>query len=194
MTPTASSSKSKETTDAVSGFVSDLERCAPPAARIQRIEAEDVPPIGDTSFGIVASHHAASGTALVSPDLRTCDECLAELHDPDDRRHNYAFINCTNCGPRFTIIKQTPYDRPDTTMRPFRMCARVPGRVRRSRRSSVPRPAECLRGVRSEGEIHARLNAIQFAMRGSGSRRVTSLPSRVSAASTWRVTRRRSRR
>ena len=109
-------------TDAVSGFVSDLERFAPPAARIQRIEAEDVPPTGDASFGIVASHHAASGTALVSPDLRTCDECLSELHDPNDRRHNYAFINCTNCGPRFTIIKQTPYDRPDTTMRPFRMC------------------------------------------------------------------------
>ncbi|MGB5186381.1 MAG: carbamoyltransferase HypF [Acidimicrobiia bacterium] len=108
--------------DAVAGFVSDLERCAPPAARIQRIEAEDVSPAGDTSFGIVASHHAATGTALVSPDLRTCDDCLVELHDPGDRRHNYAFINCTNCGPRFTIIERTPYDRPETTMRQFRMC------------------------------------------------------------------------
>jgi hydrogenase maturation protein HypF len=108
--------------DAVAGFVVDLEGTAPPAARIQRIEAEDIPPIGTTSFRIVASHHAATGTALVSPDLRTCDECLTELHDPADRRHHYPFINCTNCGPRFTIIQQTPYDRPETTMRPFRMC------------------------------------------------------------------------
>jgi hydrogenase maturation protein HypF len=109
--------------DIVTEFVSDLERCAPSAARIQQIEAEDIPPAGTTSFRIVASHHAATGTALVSPDLRTCDQCLAELHDPDDRRHNYPFINCTNCGPRFTIIERTPYDRPETTMRPFRMCA-----------------------------------------------------------------------
>jgi len=108
--------------DAVSGFVSDLERCAPPAARIQRIESEDVPPIDTTSFRIVASHHARTGTALVSPDLRTCDECLTEVHNPDDRRHNYPFINCTNCGPRFTITLRTPYDRPETTMRPFKMC------------------------------------------------------------------------
>ena len=109
--------------DVVTGFVSDLERCAPSAARIQQIETEDIPSAGATSFRIVASHHAATGTALVSPDLRTCDQCLAELHDPDDRRHNYPFINCTNCGPRFTIIERTPYDRPETTMRPFRMCA-----------------------------------------------------------------------
>ena len=109
--------------DDVTGFVSDLERCAPSAARIRQIEAEDISPAGTTSFRIVASHHAATGTALVSPDLRTCDQCLAELHDPDDRRHNYPFINCTNCGPRFTIIERTPYDRPETTMRPFPMCA-----------------------------------------------------------------------
>ena len=109
--------------DDVTRFVSDLERCAPSAARIRQIEAEVIPPAGTTSFRIVASHHAATGTALVSPDLRTCDQCLAELHDPDDRRHNYPFINCTNCGPRFTIIERTPYDRPETTMRPFRMCA-----------------------------------------------------------------------
>ena len=103
-------------------FVAALEGSAPPAARIQRIDSQDVQPTGDTSFRIVASHHAETGTALVSPDLRTCEDCLHELHDPDDRRHRYPFINCTNCGPRFTITEQTPYDRPNTTMRPFEMC------------------------------------------------------------------------
>ena len=103
-------------------FVADLQQLAPTAARIQRIEARDTIPTGSTSFRIVASHHATTGTALVSPDLRTCDDCLAELRDPTDRRHGYPFINCTNCGPRFTITEQTPYDRPNTTMAPFEMC------------------------------------------------------------------------
>ncbi|MEA2010371.1 MAG: Sua5/YciO/YrdC/YwlC family protein, partial [Actinomycetota bacterium] len=103
-------------------FVNELEASAPPAARIQRIESEDIDPTGDTSFRIVASHHAETGTALVSPDLRTCDDCLRELHDPNDRRYRYPFINCTNCGPRFTITERTPYDRPNTTMHPFEMC------------------------------------------------------------------------
>ena len=103
-------------------FVATLEASAPPAARIQRIDSEDIRPTDDTSFRIVESHHAETGTALVSPDLRTCDDCLRELHDPDDRRFGYPFINCTNCGPRFTITERTPYDRPNTTMRPFEMC------------------------------------------------------------------------
>ena len=103
-------------------FVADLQQLSPTAARIQRIEARDTIPTGSTSFRIVASHHATTGTALVSPDLRTCDDCLAELRDPTDRRHGYPFTNCTNCGPRFTITEQTPYDRPNTTMAPFEMC------------------------------------------------------------------------
>ncbi|MEA2024410.1 MAG: carbamoyltransferase HypF [Actinomycetota bacterium] len=103
-------------------FVTELEASAPPAARIQRITSEDLPFGGDTSFRIVASHHAETGAALVSPDLRTCDDCLRELHDPHDRRYGYPFINCTNCGPRFTITERTPYDRPNTTMKPFEMC------------------------------------------------------------------------
>jgi hydrogenase maturation protein HypF len=105
-------------------FASDIDALAPPAARVQRVESEPIPATGDRSFSIVASHHATTGTALVSPDLRTCDDCLAELRDPGDRRHAYPFINCTNCGPRFTITERTPYDRPDTTMRPFPMCDR----------------------------------------------------------------------
>src|SRR5680860_1022326 len=96
-------------------FTDHLENDAPSAARVQNIETEQVPLNGDSRFRIVASHHATTGTALVSPDLRTCDDCLAELHDPNDRRFGYPFINCTNCGPRFTITEQTPYDRPNTT-------------------------------------------------------------------------------
>ena len=114
----------------VEGAEPDLDRFAvlldtdvPPAARIRSIEATPIDAVGETSFRIVASHHATTGTALVSPDLRTCDDCLAELHDPADRRFRYPFINCTNCGPRFTITVRTPYDRPDTTMAPFEMCA-----------------------------------------------------------------------
>lgn len=104
-------------------FVTALEATAPPATRIQRIESGSIQPTGETSFRIVASHHGETGTALVSPDLRTCDDCLRELHDPSNRRYRYPFINCTNCGPRFTITERTPYDRPNTTMRPFEMCA-----------------------------------------------------------------------
>ncbi len=103
-------------------FATRLADEAPAAARVRDIEAVPVAAVGETAFRIVASHHAATGTALVSPDLRACDDCLAELSDPDDRRFRYPFINCTNCGPRFTITRRTPYDRPNTTMAPFAMC------------------------------------------------------------------------
>jgi hydrogenase maturation protein HypF len=96
---------------------------APPAARIQAVTSQDVPPDGGWRFSIVSSVSRTSGQALVSPDLRTCDDCLRELADPRDRRHGYPFINCTNCGPRFTITRRTPYDRPNTTMATFSMCA-----------------------------------------------------------------------
>jgi hydrogenase maturation protein HypF len=113
----------------VEGPVAELDRFAellpaesPVAARIREVTWSEVPPTGESSFRIVDSHHASTGTALVSPDLCVCDDCLRELHDPVDRRYGYPFINCTNCGPRFTIIEATPYDRPDTTMRRFEMC------------------------------------------------------------------------
>ena len=110
---------SRETLDR---FTSRLRSEAPPAARIATIESSDLAPSGDDSFRIVASRGATIGTALVSPDLRTCDDCLRELRDPENRRFRYPFINCTNCGPRFTITESTPYDRPNTTMAPFAMC------------------------------------------------------------------------
>ena len=108
-------------------FIAALEAHAPSAARIDRI---DVEPCGDAGaapadgFSIVASDGAGARTTLVSPDIATCDDCLRELFDPADRRYHYPFINCTNCGPRYTIIEALPYDRPLTSMGAFPMCAR----------------------------------------------------------------------
>ena len=108
---------------ALDRFTTLLRSEAPPAARVAKIEPVDLAATGDDSFRIVASRGSAMGTALVSPDLRTCDDCLVELRDLRDRRYRYPFINCTNCGPRFTITISTPYDRPNTTMAPFTMCS-----------------------------------------------------------------------
>ncbi len=95
---------------------------APPMAVVESVVAEEVDPEGATEFVIVASHAEEGAMTLVSPDIATCDACRGELLDPSDRRYRYPFINCTNCGPRFTIIDDVPYDRPMTTMRDFPMC------------------------------------------------------------------------
>ena len=97
-------------------------RDAPPRARIETVRASDSSaPRGFTGFEIRESRTDA-GYQLISPDIATCPDCLAELLDPGDRRYRYPFTNCTNCGPRFTIITDIPYDRPNTTMAPFQMC------------------------------------------------------------------------
>ena len=95
---------------------------APTLARIDDVVAEGLPPRGERSFRIVESRPAGS-TALVPPDVATCDECLRELFDPTDRRYRYPFVNCTQCGPRFTIVRTVPYDRMNTTMAHFPLCA-----------------------------------------------------------------------
>jgi len=107
---------------ALEGFTKDLRLKAPPVAHIERIQVEDVPLEGSEAFEIRHSRFAEGEYPLVSPDIATCPDCLRELFDPADRRYLYPFINCTNCGPRFTIIESMPYDRPRTTMRDFRMC------------------------------------------------------------------------
>ncbi len=89
---------------------------------ITRCEIEEVPATFETGFVILASEHGETASALVSADLATCDDCLKELFDPKDRRYRYPFINCTNCGPRYTIVEQIPYDRPNTSMKIFPMC------------------------------------------------------------------------
>ncbi len=103
-------------------FVAALSREAPPLARIDSIEASDTAPNGFTSFEIRHSVARPDDFMPISPDIALCDDCRRELFDPADRRYRYPFINCTNCGPRFTIIKDIPYDRPLTTMADFVMC------------------------------------------------------------------------
>ena len=107
---------------ALAAFEHALREQAPPLARIDSIVAEVLPPCGETVFLIRHSRSSAERRALVAQDAATCDDCLRELFDPADRRYGYPFINCTNCGPRFTIIQDVPYDRDKTTMRVFPMC------------------------------------------------------------------------
>ncbi len=104
-------------------FLSDLREHPPPLASIDRIVHGIIPTIGETGFRIAESRCEDERRALVTPDVAVCDECVAELFDPNDRRYRYPFINCTNCGPRFTIVQNVPYDRKATTMSDFSMCA-----------------------------------------------------------------------
>jgi hydrogenase maturation protein HypF len=109
---------------AVHEFLAELPRRAPPLARIERIDSLPRPLRGEEGFVIRASPAGGTPEAPVTPDTATCRDCLAELSDPRDRRFRYPFINCTNCGPRFTIVRGIPYDRPLTTMAAFQMCER----------------------------------------------------------------------
>jgi hydrogenase maturation protein HypF len=102
-------------------FATDLVAKAPPLARIDSLTAEAIAPLGETEFRILESV-AAGRSALIPPDVATCDDCLRELFDPADRRYRYPFVNCTQCGPRFTIVRSVPYDRPNTTMAGFPLC------------------------------------------------------------------------
>ena len=104
------------------GFQQALHEKSPPLARIDTLTAEPIAPCYDFAFTIAQSQTGTERQALISPDTATCDDCLHELFDQGDRRFHYPFINCTNCGPRFTIIKDVPYDREKTTMRVFPMC------------------------------------------------------------------------
>jgi hydrogenase maturation protein HypF len=108
---------------ALEAFVRGLTEQAPPLARIVSIEAEDAPLAGYAGFEIRHSVAEEGRYQLISPDIATCADCRHELLDPQDRRYRYPFTNCTNCGPRFTIIRDIPYDRPLTTMGAFVMCA-----------------------------------------------------------------------
>jgi hydrogenase maturation protein HypF len=112
-----------EGTDAqVDRFLERLPREAPPLAVLEQVVASDRAPSGARGFTIVASLSGDVPDAPVTPDSATCADCLRELFDPADRRFRYPFINCTNCGPRFTIVRGVPYDRPLTTMSSFPMC------------------------------------------------------------------------
>ena len=108
---------------AIEAFLAALESEHPPLAWIQDRAVTSLPLNGDREFHIRPSVAETGKFALISPDIATCDECLADCTDPGNRRYGYAFTNCTNCGPRYTIIRDIPYDRPNTTMAAFTMCA-----------------------------------------------------------------------
>ncbi|MFE0640530.1 carbamoyltransferase HypF [Streptomyces sp. NPDC058877] len=106
----------------VAAFCARLAPDAPPLARVESVETAEVTASGGSGFTIVPSHRGGAVRTLVPPDTATCDDCLAELADPTDRRHLHPFITCTHCGPRFTIVTSLPYDRVHTTMAGFPMC------------------------------------------------------------------------
>lgn len=106
----------------VAAFIKALRNEAPPLSRIDELNVSFQAANGFRSFDILHSAAVAGAFQPISPDVSICPDCLRELFDQSDRRYRYPFINCTNCGPRFTIIKDIPYDRPKTTMAPFRMC------------------------------------------------------------------------
>lgn len=108
--------------DTIEEFVASLGKQAPVLARIESISTEPIPVTGAGGFDIVASARSDGSLTLVSPDMAPCGECLEEMRDPNDRRFGYPFLNCTNCGPRFTITRAVPYDRAATTMAGFPMC------------------------------------------------------------------------
>lgn len=106
----------------VEDFLREIKEKSPPLAVIEEIECKKLPPAGFKDFAIKKSRREKESFILISPDIGICDDCLRELFNPADRRYLYPFINCTNCGPRFTIIKDIPYDRKRTTMSDFEMC------------------------------------------------------------------------
>ncbi|WP_143590486.1 carbamoyltransferase HypF [Thermoactinospora rubra] len=106
----------------VEEFLARLRTSPPPLASIERVSTGAIPATGEPGFVIAGSATGGRRRALVSPDVATCADCLREMDDPADRRYGYAFTNCTNCGPRFTIVRGVPYDRANTTMAAFAMC------------------------------------------------------------------------
>jgi len=106
----------------IDDFIDELERTSPPAAHIDVITCHPVPFEAVESFTIVESEQSDDRRISVPPELATCDDCLAEVDDPKNRRYRYAFTNCTNCGPRYSIVRDIPYDRAATTMQRFTMC------------------------------------------------------------------------
>ena len=122
-TPAGVSIEVQGPAETVQDFVDHLPAEAPPLSRITSFVVRELACNGDADFRIVHSHAGAEVHTLISPDVAICPDCLRELFDPADHRYLYPFINCTNCGPRFTIVRDIPYDRPSTSMAVFPMCS-----------------------------------------------------------------------
>ena len=129
----------------VDEFLRTLKHDPPQLAEIAQITVSDIEAQGGTDFSILTSREEAGEFALVSPDAGTCHACWRDFGDPANRRFGYPFTNCTHCGPRYTIIRDIPYDRATTTMSSFTHVCRLPGGIRRSGRPALPRPTQCLR-------------------------------------------------
>ena len=165
----------------VGDFLASLEHDAPPLARIDRVRITAIKPNGSSGFSIAPSDRGGQRRALVAADSATCQDCLRELADPTDRRFGYPFINCTNCGPRFTIVRDVPYDRPLTTMAGFPMCAECAGsttipRIAGSMRSrcAVPpaaRGCACLTRRSATSRVSPSTQCARLLARGSCARR-----------------------
>ncbi len=111
------------TPEALQSFTTRIQAEAPPVARIVTLQTEKSnEPVPDGGFTIKASDASTKSITQIAPDIAACNDCLTEINDPDNRRFQYPFTNCTNCGPRFTIVKKIPYDRPNTSMRNFELC------------------------------------------------------------------------
>lgn len=109
--------------DQITSFIQVIKKLAPPLSRIDSLDFREIPTNHFMGFEIIPSKNLSEAFQPISPDIGICPDCLRELFDPSDRRFQYPFINCTNCGPRLTIIEDIPYDRPKTTMRDFPMCS-----------------------------------------------------------------------
>ncbi|MFZ3071738.1 MAG: acylphosphatase, partial [Thermodesulfobacteriota bacterium] len=103
-------------------FITEIKESPPPLSKVDEAIVEKLPPAGFRDFSIKESLHDERKFSQISPDVSVCEECIVELENPDDRRYEYPFINCTNCGPRYSITLGIPYDRKNTTMAKFTMC------------------------------------------------------------------------
>lgn len=129
---------------AVGKFISDLRESPPPLARISGMDIRNLPLSGFTCFDISKSRGESAGHCNLPPDVALCEDCGREIRDPRDRRYEYAFTNCTNCGPRYTIVKKLPYDRRLTSMSMFKMCDRCLSEYKNpSDRRFHAQPAAC---------------------------------------------------
>ena len=132
------------------GFSAALKNEAPPVSRIQKISISNIPVTGDVDFKILESKAKEGEYQPVSADIATCSQCLGEIFDPADRRYLYPFTNCTNCGPRFTIIEDIPYDRPLTTMKSFKMCEECRAEYEDPLDRRFSRSTQCLPSLRPQ--------------------------------------------